>query len=78
MMLFPKASSGLEVAVGAVVIALVLFALAIAPVGMKRPEGYPFAVELSTGEFLVCDRFWDDQAICRIRGFKPEEVRLIE
>lgn len=76
--MFPKASSGLEVAVGAVVIVLVLFALAIAPVGARSPQGSPFAVELSNGEFLVCDRFWDNQAICRVRGFKPKEVRLIE
>ena len=78
MRLWPKTSSGLEVAVGAVVIVLVLFAIAIAPVGVKAPEGGPFAVELSTGEFLVCDRFWDNQAVCRVRGFRPEGVRVIE
>lgn len=76
--MFPKVSSGLEVAVGAAVLLLVLFAIAIAPIGGKPPEGPPFAVPLSTGEFLVCDKFWDNQAICQVRHKVPEGVRLFE
>lgn len=76
--MFPKVSSGLEIFVAGGVILLVLFGIALAQGGTAKPEGPPFAVPLSTGEFLVCDRFWDNQALCRVEHKVPEGVRLFE
>lgn len=76
-MLFPKTSGGLEVAVGVAVIIFVLFAIAIAPVGVNKPEGEPFAVPLD-GKYLVCDRFWDNQVVCSFKTKVPKGVSLVE
>ena len=76
--MLPKVSSGLEIFVVAGVILVVLFGIGLAQGGVKKPEGPPFAVTLSTGEFLVCDKFWNNQAICQVRHKVPEGVRLFE